>query len=131
MSRKRHNKKGGGIAQDKEEGFGKPRDDYKEEQNSKPENRTNAPKIAKEAEEKRRGGRTKRQRGGATTISTHHEKGEDMKHAKHVGHVHGKANFHKGRAPRKAGGRAGSDKSPLSSAHAGTNPKGHNQVEVD
>ena len=38
---------------------------------------------------------------------------------------------HAGRKARKAGGRAGSDKSPLSSAHAGTAPKGHKTLDID
>jgi len=40
-------------------------------------------------------------------------------------------NAHAGRKARKAGGRAGSDKSPLSSAHAGTAPKGHKTLDID
>ena len=38
---------------------------------------------------------------------------------------------HAGRKARKSGGRAGSDKSPLSSAHAGTAPKGHKTLDID
>ena len=38
---------------------------------------------------------------------------------------------HAGRAPRKAGGRTGSNFSPLSSAHAGTAPKDHKTTEID
>ena len=38
---------------------------------------------------------------------------------------------HAGRKARYTGGRAGSDKSPLSSAHAGTSPKGHKTVDID
>ena len=40
--------------------------------------------------------------------------------------MHGmKAKAHGGRMPRKSGGRAGSNMNPLSSAAAGTPPKGH------
>jgi hypothetical protein len=38
---------------------------------------------------------------------------------------------HAGRKARKAGGRAGSDKSPLSSAHAGAAPKGRKTLDID
>ena len=38
---------------------------------------------------------------------------------------------HAGRKARNAGGRAGSDKSPLSSAHAGMSPKGHKTTDID
>lgn len=39
--------------------------------------------------------------------------------------MEGKAEkMHAGRKPRKSGGRAGSNMNPLSSAHAGTAPKG-------
>lgn len=81
----------------------------------------------KEAEEKKRGGRTKRKHGGH--VMHHH-----MGHVKHVGAVHGAAaHHHAGRKPRKAGGRAksGSDSSPLSSAHRGTNPRGHKDMDID
>jgi hypothetical protein len=51
---------------------------------------------------------------------------------KSVGKVHGgKSANHAGRKARQTGGRAGSDKSPLSSAHAGTSPKGHKTTEID
>lgn len=63
--------------------------------------------VVKEAKEKKRGGRA----------------------MKHVGHVAG----HKGKAradrpARKAGGRVGCEKSPFSSAHHGTEPKGHKSM---
>ena len=38
---------------------------------------------------------------------------------------------HAGRKARYTGGRAGSDKSPLSSAHAGMSPKGHKTTDID
>ena len=42
-----------------------------------------------------------------------------------VGKVHGaKAAAHAGRKPRKAGGRAGSDSNPFTSARSGKNPSG-------
>jgi hypothetical protein len=66
----------------------------------KPERRVNAPKIMGAAEERKRGGKA-------------------------VGKVHGMADkMHAGRKARKSGGRAGSNMNPLSSAHAGTAPKG-------
>lgn len=73
-----------------------------EDLKTKPEARTNAAKIDAEAEERKHGGRTK-----------------------HVGKVHGKhAKHHAGRAPRKSGGRAGSDSSPFTSARHGTPARG-------
>ena len=71
--------------------------------------------VVKEAEEKKRGGRAKRKHGG---------------HA--MGKVHGAAAKKRGdRMARKSGGRAGSDKNPLSSAHAGKEPAGHRSYEPE
>lgn len=83
--------------------------------------------VLGEAEERKRGGRTKRKHGGH--VMHHH-----MGHVKHIGAVHGAAaQHHAGRKPRKAGGRAksGSDASPLSSAHKGTLPHGHKDMDID
>jgi len=102
--------------------------DWEEDLKSNPEHRNNADKIFGEAEAKKHGGRAKRKHGG----HVHHEAGKHMAHAKHVGHVHGEmAKHHAGRKPRKSGGRAGSNMNPLSSAHAGTPPKGHKDIEND
>lgn len=60
--------------------------------------------VQDEAEERKRGGRAK----------------------KHAGKVEGKAAPHAGRKARKSGGRAGCEKSPFTSAHSGTPPKGRN-----
>ena len=66
--------------------------------------------ITDAAEERKRGGRTK----------------------KHVGKLHGAAAMHHaGRKARKSGGRAGSNMNPLSSAHAGTPAKGRHAVQID
>lgn len=127
---KRKHKSGGGEAGEKN--FGKPRDDWKAEESSKPKAYAGeGSNVQKEAEEKKGGGRAKRKHGGMAKISKHHEKGEHMKHAKHVGPVHGEMKTHKGRAPRKAGGRTGSNFSPLSSAHAGTAPRDHKTTAID
>lgn len=75
----------------------------------KPEARTNAKKIDAEAEEKKRGGRAKKK-----TVK-----------------MEGKKEMRADRKPRKSGGRAGSDKNPLSSAHAGMEPKGHKSESID
>lgn len=66
--------------------------------------------VNDEAEERKLGGRAKK---------------------KHVGKVHGDAKVNAGRKARNTGGRAGSDRSPLSSAHAGTSPKGHKTTDID
>jgi hypothetical protein len=75
------------------------------------------------AEERKRGGRSKRKHGGG--IHTHHEHGADMKHAHHIGAVDGRPKHHAGRKVRASGGRSGSNFSPLSSAHSGSAPRGH------
>ena len=51
----------------------------------------------------------------------------------HVGHHEGHhAHHHAGRKPRKSGGAAsGSNMHPLSSAHKGTEPKGHKSYEPE
>jgi hypothetical protein len=66
--------------------------------------------VVKEAEAKKRGGRAK----------------------KHLGHVHGEhAHKRHDRPARKSGGRTGSNFSPLSSAHKGTEPKKHKSYEPE
>lgn len=132
---KKHHKAGGGQTAG-EKDFGAPRKDWEEEEKEKPERRNNAPKIEGAAEEKKKGGRAKRKHGGKAHISKHHEHGEDMKHAKHLGSVHGEQKFHAGKAGRATGGRAGkagggSNFSPLSSAHGGTPPRDHKTEEID
>lgn len=111
----RHHKAMGG----KMESASKGDDTWEEDEKDKPEARTNAAKIDSEAEERKHGGRAKRKHGG-------------MVH--HLGKVHGKKpHQHAGRKPRKAGGRAGSDSHPLSSAHRGMHPKDApaGQYEID
>ena len=82
-----------------------------EDLETKPEARTNAKKIDSEAEERKRGGRTK----------------------KHVGDVGGEAaKMRMDRKPRKSGGRAYSDNNPFTSASKGTPPKGRKlDMEMD
>jgi hypothetical protein len=74
-----------------------------EDLKSKPE-RYNNSKVENEAEERKRGGRTKKNVGGPAGAAP-------------------AANA--GRAARKSGGRAGSDSNPFTSARHGTPPKGH------
>ena len=83
--------------------------EYAQDLASKPNRRVNAPKIMSAAEERKRGGRTK----------------------KHVAVPGEMGNAHAGRKPRKSGGRAGSDSSPFSSARAGTPAKGRHAVDID
>lgn len=79
-----------------------------EDLKTKPEARTHATKEDAEAEEMKKGGRAKRKHGG-----------------KMVGKVEGeKAHMHAGRKPRKAGGRAGSDSNPFTSARSGKDAPG-------
>jgi hypothetical protein len=69
------------------------------------------PAVEKEAEEKKRGGRAKKAKGG-------HVEGHKPKH--HLGR----------KAPgRKRGGRVGADMSPLSSAHRTTGPEPQPKTE--
>lgn len=81
--------------------------------------------VQRESEERKKGGRAKRKAGGIV----HHEKMDTLKHAKHVGKVHGEmAKHHAGRSPRKDGGRTGS---PFSAAHKGENPAGRKEMDVE
>lgn len=74
----------------------------------KPEDRNAPNKVAKEAEELKKGGRAKKARGG-----------------KMVGKVDGeKGAMHAGRKPRKSGGKATSDANPFTSARAGKDAPG-------
>ena len=87
--------------------------EYEQDLGMKNQRYTYQSNVNDEAEERKHGGRAKRKR-------------------KSVGMVPGLAAAkHAGRKPRKSGGRAGSDKSPLSSAHAGTPPSKHKTVEID
>ena len=98
--KKHHKAEGGSTGGDNE---------AEKEVADKPENRNAPNKVASEAEERKHGGRAKRKHGGKTE----------------VGHVEGeKAKHHAGRMPRKSGGRTGSNMSPLTSAHSGTQPSG-------
>jgi hypothetical protein len=73
--------------------------------------------VVKEAEEKKRGGRTKRKHGG---------------HVHHMGKVHGEHAKHRADRPkRKSGGKVGADRNPLSSAHGGKEPSGHRSYEPE
>jgi hypothetical protein len=75
----------------------------------KPKDRTEPSGPSKEAEEMKKGGRTKKARGGKT-----------------VGVISGpEPPAHAGRKPRASGGRAYSDKNPFTSANVGKEPKGH------
>ena len=121
-------RKSGGAAEGSEKDFGSPRADYKAEENSKPQRYNQAPKIQDAAEEKKRGGRAKRKRGGGVT---HHETGKPMGHAKHIGPVQGSMSKNAGRSVRASGGRTGSNFSPMSSAHAGSSPRGHKVEDID
>lgn len=96
----------------------------------KVDRRNHAPVIEDEAEKRKAGGRAKRKAGG---MVKHHEAGKHLGHAKHVGLVaHGaEAHHHAGRKPRKAGGRAGSNANPLSSAHNGVLPPHHKDANID
>ena len=63
---------------------------------------------------------THRAHGGVV----HHEKMEHLKHAKHIGKVHGEeAKHHAGHKPRKSGGRA--EANVFSAAHKGSPAEGH------
>jgi hypothetical protein len=107
---KRHHKAGGGKLETPQKGA----DTYEEDLKDKPERYTKG-KPEDEAEERKHGGRAKRKHGG-------------MVH--HLGKQHGKKpHQHAGRKPRKAGGRAGSDSHPLSSAHSGKHP--YSTTEID
>ncbi len=87
-------------------GVNEAEDDIKD----KPKSRTVPNDIEDEAEatEKKSGGRAKKAAGG-TLIG------------KAAG---GKASMRADRKPRKAGGRTGSEASPFTGAHSGTQPKG-------
>jgi hypothetical protein len=96
-----HRKRGGEVAEDKLE--------KTEEGEGKEESYSGKNNVEKEAKEKKHGGKVKRKHGGR---AEHHVEGK-------------KAHMHLGRPGRKAGGRVGADKSPLSSAHNITMVKDH------
>jgi hypothetical protein len=72
--------------------------------------------TAKEAKEKKHGGRTKRKHGGMI----------------HMGKVHGEhAKMRADRPKRKAGGKVGANMHPLSTAAHGTEPSAHKSYEPE
>ena len=83
-------------------------DDAEKDVKDNPPDRSEPNNIQKEAEEKKHGGRAKRKHGGKAEMKVHGHKG-----AMHMGHK-----------PRKSGGRAGSDSSPMTSSHSGKQPAG-------
>jgi len=99
-----------------------------------------------EAQERKHGGRTKRKHGGhvahhnAKHKEHHHEhpKAEHRAKRKRGGHVHPEHAMHgehakhrADRKARKAGGQVGANMHPLSTAHAGTEPKAHKSYEPE
>lgn len=104
------------------------RDDAEADVADKPEARTNARNIDSEAEERKKGGRAKRRRGG----HVHHENMDHMKHAKHLGPVHGAASVKRSdRKPRASGGKTGSDSHPFSSARKGETPPSRKEMDLE
>lgn len=88
-------------------------DDAEADVKDAPPDRSSPNNIQKESEERKHGGRAKRKHGGKTM----------------VGKVEGEhAKMHAGRKPRKAGGRAGSDGNPLSSAANGKSAPGRKEM---
>lgn len=84
--------------------------EYHQDENKKNMRYTYESNVNDEAEERKSGGRAKKHVGRAPGHGTKH---------------------HAGRKARKHGGRTGSNMNPLSSAHAGTAPKGHKDVDID
>ena len=86
--------------------------DWEADAKMKPPNRGAPSKVSAAALERKKGGRAERKHG--------------CNIMNEVGAIKGGApSKHAGRAPRKSGGRAGSNMSPLSSAAAGTPARGH------
>jgi hypothetical protein len=80
--------------------------DAEEDVKDAPQDRSSPNNIQRESEERKRGGRTKKARGGSLAVAG----------------ARGPANA--GRMPRKSGGRTGSDSNPLTSSHSGKQPPG-------
>ena len=83
---------------------------WDEDLSDKPMRYTANSKVNSEAEERKSGGRTKKNVGGAAGVA---------------------ARANGGRAARKSGGRTGSNMNPLSSAHSGTPAKGRSVKQID
>ena len=94
----------------------------------KPEDRNAPNRVAKEAEEMKKGGRAKKARGGGMS-NRPAKSGFGPEHKTSIGKIG--ADFPKpnaGRKQRKSGGRTGSDSNPLTSAHRGKNPPGRSEM---
>lgn len=99
------------------------RNDAAEDLKSKPMRYTADSKVDSEAEEKKRGGRTKRKAGGP--VEKKHEGEHHMVSGEH-------AKPRMDRKPRKNGGRTGSDTHPFTSARHGTPAPGRKlEMEMD
>jgi hypothetical protein len=111
------------------------RNDAEADVKDKPMDYTADNKVSKEAEEMKKGGRTKKATGGVTARATGGAAPAALatggRAARKSGgktemKMHGdKAKEHAGRMPRKNGGRTGSDSSPFTSARYGKAPQGH------
>ena len=87
--------------------------EYEQDLGKKNQRYTYESKVNDEAEERKHGGRARRKRKSGGVVPGMN------------------AVAHAGRKPRKSGGRTGSDKSPFSSARAGTPPTKHKPKSID
>jgi hypothetical protein len=103
------------------------RNDAEADVKDKPMDYTADSKVSKEAEEMKKGGRTKKATGGAAPAAlATGGRAARKSGGKTEMKMHGeKAKEHAGRMPRKNGGRTGSDSSPFTSARYGKAPQGH------
>lgn len=119
MKGKKHRASGGELGQGE-------RDDAEADVKDKPMDYTGKNKVSGEAEEMKKGGRTKKATGGATAALATGGRAARKSGGKTEMKMHGeKAKEHAGRMPRKNGGRTGSDSSPFTSARYGKPPTGH------
>lgn len=116
----------------------------KEDLEHKNEARTDAKEIDGEAEERKRGGKVKRKRGGMVasvkegfgpehegTVRSKRKRGGHVKGGKEAGMFGEDAKQHAGRSARKNGGSLkGSDTSPFTSARHGK-PATHRELEPE
>jgi len=106
-----------------------------EDLRDKPESRTNNRKIDAEAEERKHGGKTRRERKKGGGVRVHHVDHEGkLKEPKRAerksgGKLKSHVKDHAGRMPRKSGGRTGADSHPFSSARHGSPAPGRKLEE--
>ena len=106
-------------------GANEPEEDVKDS----PKDRSAPNNIGSEAEQMKKGGRTKRASGGGLKNKPKREGFGPEKHGTETDVAGVQPNKHAGRKPRKSGGKTTSDESPFTSARMGKDAPGRSLMK--